>query len=71
MWANDEADPTLIPTLKTSWRYLAAFGCQENKKAAKSKTHAAFAAVLGTTLQVFGRRYWNRTNDLHDVNVAL
>ena len=21
--------------------------------------------------QEFGRRYWNRTNDLHDVNVAL
>ena len=43
----------------------------EKQKAAKSKTYAAFKAVLGTTLQEFGRRYWNRTNDLHDVNVAL
>ena len=32
---------------------------------------AVFFAVLHSTLQEFGRRYWNRTNDLHDVNVAL
>ena len=32
----------------------------EKQKAAKSKTYAAFKAVLGTTLQEFGRRYWNQ-----------
>ena len=24
-----------------------------------------------SSVRNFGRRYWNRTNDLHDVNVAL
>lgn len=43
----------------------------KKQKAAKSKTDAAFKVVLGTTLQEFGRRYWVRTNDLYDVNVAL
>ena len=23
------------------------------------------------SIKIFGRRYWIRTNDLHDVNVAL
>ena len=61
--------PSFLPLnrlalLGSTWR-------RTKQKAAKSKTYAAFKAVLGTTLQEFGRRYWNRTNDLHDVNVAL
>lgn len=42
-----------------------------NKKAADRCDMRLCLAVLGTVWKYFGRRYWSRTSDLYDVNVAL
>jgi hypothetical protein len=36
-----------------------------------SELQSKFGKASIQLRQEFGRRYWNRTNDLHDVNVAL